>query len=209
MKTKNRKTPSKRVSRSIDDWEREWRTIWNGDGTSRYELPALPNGDGERQFRVETRTPQKEAERLNRIHAEFVRGFKALYRLGPAGAGMCNGGRVLHHLKQNLWKSETQVLIVGYQGRGSLGRLLVDGAKDVRIHGEKVAVRAKVHTIGGFSAHAGQSDQLKWFGHIAPSKPRVALTHGEDGPRKALARQIEKRFRTKCELPPMNDVIEV
>lgn len=125
-----------------------------------------------------------------------------------AGAGMCNGGRVLHHLKQNLWKPETRVLIVGYQGRGSLGRQLVEGARDVRIHGEKVMVQAKVHTLGGFSAHAGQSDLLKWFGAIAPSRPRVVLTHGEDGPREELARQIQKRFRLKCALPLMGDVIE-
>lgn len=126
-----------------------------------------------------------------------------------AGAGMCNGGRVLHHLKQNLWKPETQVLIVGYQGHGSLGRQLVEGAKFVRIHGERVAVRARVHTLSGFSAHAGQTDLLAWFGVIAPSKPRVVLTHGEDGPRGELARQIQRRFRLKCQSPRLGEVIEV
>jgi len=125
-----------------------------------------------------------------------------------AGAGMCNGGRVLHHLKQNLWKPETQVLIVGYQGRGSLGRQLVEGVKEVRIHGERVAVKARVHTLSGFSAHAGQTDLLAWFGVIAPSKPRVVLTHGEDGPRQELARQIQRRYKLKCEMPKMGDVIE-
>lgn len=126
-----------------------------------------------------------------------------------AGAGMCNGGRVLHHLKANLWKPETQVLIVGYQGRGSLGRQLVDVAKEVRIHGQKVVVKGQVQTLGGFSAHAGQSDLLGWFGVIAPSKPRVVLTHGEDGPRAELAGQIQRRFRLPSELPKMGDVIEV
>jgi metallo-beta-lactamase family protein len=126
-----------------------------------------------------------------------------------AGAGMCNGGRVLHHLKQNLWKPETQVLMVGYQGRGSLGRQLVDGTDEVRIHGERVSVQAKVHTLSGFSAHAGQTDLLNWFSVIAPRKPRVILTHGEDGPRAELARQIQRRFRLKCEMPQMRDVIEV
>lgn len=124
-----------------------------------------------------------------------------------AGAGMCNGGRVLHHLKQNLWKPETQVLIVGYQGRGSLGRRLVEGAKEVRIHGERVAVRAKVHTLSGFSAHAGQTDLLAWFNVIAPCKPRVVLTHGEDGPRGELAKQIHRRHHLKCEMPGMGDII--
>jgi metallo-beta-lactamase family protein len=126
-----------------------------------------------------------------------------------AGAGMCNGGRILHHLKQNLWKSETRVVIVGYQGHGSLGRQLVEKQKVVRIHGEPINVAAGVHTMGGFSAHAGQTDLLSWFSAIAPSKPRVVLTHGEDGPRQALAKQIQSRFRLKSEMPMMGDVVEV
>src|SRR5512137_2812104 len=85
-----------------------------------------------------------------------------------AGAGMCNAGRIVHHLKQNLWKPDTHVLIVGYQSRESLGRRLVEGQKLVSIHGEKVAVKAQVHTLGGFSAHAGQTDLLKWFSVVAP-----------------------------------------
>src|SRR5262245_33148075 len=97
-----------------------------------------------------------------------------------AGAGMCNAGRILHHLKANLWKPETRVVIVGYQGDGSLGRQLVDGAEQVKIHGQKIVVKAKVHTLSGFSAHAGQTDLLEWFSAIAASRPRVVLTHGED-----------------------------
>jgi metallo-beta-lactamase family protein len=126
-----------------------------------------------------------------------------------AGAGMCNAGRILHHLKANLWKSDTHVLIVGYQGDGSLGRRLVNGEKIVSIHGEKIAVKAKVHTLGGFSAHAGQSDLLQWFSAIAPSKPKVVLTHGEDMPRKILAQRIRQQFNLKCALPAMQEVIEI
>ncbi len=126
-----------------------------------------------------------------------------------AGAGMCNAGRILHHLKQNLWKPDTHVLIVGYQSRESLGRRLVEGEKLVSIHGEKVAVKAQVHTLGGFSAHAGQTDLLAWFSAIAPSRPRVILTHGEDGPREVLAGKILQRFKLKSTLPQMNDVVEV
>jgi len=124
-----------------------------------------------------------------------------------AGAGMCNAGRILHHLKANLWKPETHVLIVGYQSRESLGRQLVEGAKAVYIHGEKVAVEAKVHTLGGFSAHAGQKDLLGWFAAIAPSKPRLVLTHGEDGPRKALADLIRQKHGIKAALPRMGETI--
>jgi metallo-beta-lactamase family protein len=126
-----------------------------------------------------------------------------------AGAGMCNAGRIQHHLKQNLWKPDTHVLIVGYQSVETLGRRLVEGDKEVRIHGEKIAVRAQVHTLGGFSAHAGQKDLLGWFSAIAPAKPRVILTHGEDGPRQELAKQIQARFQLTPELPNMNDVIEL
>jgi metallo-beta-lactamase family protein len=126
-----------------------------------------------------------------------------------AGAGMCNAGRIIHHLRANLWKPGTHVLIVGYQGDGSLGRQLVDGKELVNIHGEKVAVKAKIHTLGGFSAHAGQSDLLTWFSAIAPCKPRVVLTHGEDEPRQALAEKILHRFKLKSALPKMKDVIEI
>ncbi len=124
-----------------------------------------------------------------------------------AGAGMCNAGRILHHLKQNLWKPDTHVMIVGYQGHGSLGRQLVEGKKEVSIHGEKIAVKATIHTMGGFSAHAGQKDLLAWFSVLAPKKPRVILTHGEDGPREKLAGEILRRFKIKCEVPKMKDVI--
>jgi metallo-beta-lactamase family protein len=126
-----------------------------------------------------------------------------------AGAGMCNAGRILHHLKANLWKPDTHVLIVGYQGDGSLGRRLVNGEKLVSIHGEKIAVKAQVHTLGGFSAHAGQTDLLTWFSAIAPSKPRVVLTHGENEPRRILAQKIQQRFNLKSALPEMGETIEL
>ncbi len=126
-----------------------------------------------------------------------------------AGAGMCNAGRILHHLRNNLYKPQTHVLIVGYQGRGSLGRRLVDGAEEVTIHGEKIAVRAKVHTMGGFSAHAGQTDLLKWFAPLAAGKPKVVLVHGEDNQRKTLAKKIQEKHGLKCCVPDMGDTIEL
>jgi len=126
-----------------------------------------------------------------------------------AGAGMCNAGRILHHLKANLWKPETHVIIVGYQSADSLGRRLVDGEKLVSIFGEKIAVKAQVHTLGGFSAHAGQTDLLAWFSAIAPSQPRVVLTHGENMQRGILAKLIEERHQLKPQLPELNGVIEL
>jgi metallo-beta-lactamase family protein len=126
-----------------------------------------------------------------------------------AGAGMCNAGRILHHLKHNLSLTGTAVIIVGYQAPGSLGRLLVDGAKEVKIFGEAIAVRAKVHSLGGFSAHAGQTDWLEWLSCLAPGRPRVVLTHGEARGREPLAALIQKRFQLEAQLPELNDIIEI
>ena len=126
-----------------------------------------------------------------------------------AGAGMCNAGRILHHFKANLWKPETHVLIVGYQAVGTLGRLLVDGAETVKIFGETIAVKANIHTMGGFSAHAGQKDLLAWLEAILPSKPQVVITHGEDDSRLGLEKAIRERFGVSSRLPQMGDVIEL
>ena len=126
-----------------------------------------------------------------------------------AGAGMCNAGRILHHLRNNAWKPETSVVFVGYQGRGTVGRALVEGAKQIRIFGEKIAVRASIHSLGGFSAHAGQSDLLKWLSPMLPSRPRVFLTHGENDARGALAAALDKQFRLKAQLPGDRETVEI
>lgn len=126
-----------------------------------------------------------------------------------AGSGMCNAGRILHHLRHNLWSPQTHLVIVGYQGHGTLGRLLVEGARKVTIFGEPIAVAAKVHTLGGFSAHAGKTDLLSWYSALAAAKPRVLLTHGEDPPRIALARSIEEAHGLKPELPALGETVEL
>jgi metallo-beta-lactamase family protein len=102
-----------------------------------------------------------------------------------------------------------KITIVGYQAYGSLGRRLVEGDKLVSIHGEKIAVKAQVHTLGGFSAHAGQKDLLAWFDGLASSKPRVVIIHGEDGPREALAKLIGQKYRLKTELPQMQSKLVI
>jgi len=142
----------------------------------------------------------KESQRLNEIS-------------GPcmilAGSGMCTGGRVLHHFRENLPRENTQVLMVGYQGNGSLGRRLVDGASSVSIYGERVPVRAGIHTLNGFSAHAGRSDLLKWFSPLAASQPRAFITHGEDRARTALSTAIHQQFGQMPNLPSQGEVIDV
>jgi len=108
-----------------------------------------------------------------------------------AGAGMCTGGRIVHHFRYNLEKSSTRLVIVGFQAAGTLGRQIVDGAERVRVLGKDLAVKAQVHTIGGFSAHAGQSELIDWAGTFR-NRPRYYLVHGEPGAqlklKEALAR---------------------
>jgi metallo-beta-lactamase family protein len=125
-----------------------------------------------------------------------------------AGSGMCNGGRILHHLKHNLWRENVRVVIVGFQGHNTLGGALVHGARFVKIHGERVIVRARIHTLGGFSAHAGRSELLEWIGALAPSQPRLALTHGEPSPRKSLGEEIQRRYQLPVMYPLLGDQIE-
>ncbi|MGE3806400.1 MAG: MBL fold metallo-hydrolase [Gemmataceae bacterium] len=126
-----------------------------------------------------------------------------------AGAGMCNGGRILHHLRHNLYRPETTVIIVGYQSEGSLGRQLVDRKQAVKIFGERIAVKASVHTLGGLSAHAGQNELLQWADAMVLSKPRIVLTHAEERGRQPLKQILERAYRSKVECPLLGDVIEL
>lgn len=94
-----------------------------------------------------------------------------------AGSGMMTGGRILHHLKHNLWRKDSSLVVVGYQAHGTLGRRLIDGAHEVRIFGDEIKVRASMHTIGGFSAHADKDDLLAWVKHTG--KADIYMVHGE------------------------------
>ncbi|HEX9207793.1 MAG TPA: MBL fold metallo-hydrolase [Steroidobacteraceae bacterium] len=109
-----------------------------------------------------------------------------------AGSGMCTGGRIVHHLRLNLPRPETNVLFSGFQAVGTLGRAIVDGRTLVRIFGEQVPVRASVHTLGGFSAHGDQVDLLRWHATLH-GKPQTWLVHGEargaEGLREVLAQK--------------------
>ncbi len=109
-----------------------------------------------------------------------------------AGSGMCTGGRIVHHLKHNLSRPECDVVFTGFQAKGTLGRAIVDGAEEVRIHGSPVKIGAQIHTLGGFSAHADQHDLLRWYAGIS-GQPPVWLVHGEPQAAEGLRGAFESK----------------
>ncbi|HET7318477.1 MAG TPA: MBL fold metallo-hydrolase [Nitrospirota bacterium] len=117
-----------------------------------------------------------------------------------AGSGMCEGGRIRHHLKHNLWRPECSIIFVGFQAQGTLGRRIVDGAQEVTIWGEEIAVRARVWTIGGFSAHGDQKELLDWLSAFR-SRPTVFVTHGEESAALTFADLVRKRYGFTTHVP--------
>ena len=140
---------------------------------------------------VTTKTPE-ESMALNAI-----RGGAIIL----AGSGMCEAGRIKHHLKHNLWRKECSVVIVGFQAQGTLGRKIVDGATRVAIHGEEIAVAADVYTIGGLSAHADRDDLLNWAGNFRDPPGTVFVAHGEESVSVAFAQALKDRFGWNAEVP--------
>ena len=116
-----------------------------------------------------------------------------------AGSGMCTGGRIKHHLKHNIWREHSHLMIVGFQAAGTLGRSLVDGARHIRLWGETIQVKAHVHTIGGLSAHADQQGLMDWYGAFR-DRPRLVLVHGEPEAMDRLQQRLadELKVRAHC-----------
>jgi len=106
---------------------------------------------------------------------------------------MCTGGRIKHHLKHNIWREKCHLIITGFQARGTTGRALVDGAKQIRLWGERIRVAAKVHTIGGLSAHADQAALKHWYSHFE-GRPPVTLVHGEEQSIRRLSKCLQEEF---------------
>ena len=122
-----------------------------------------------------------------------------------AGSGMCTGGRVRHHLKQHLGREHSSIVFVGYAARGTLARRIVDGAKTVSIFGDDYPVRAQIHTIGGFSAHAGQAELLAW--HKQTGNPDTTfLVHGEKDSMDAFSRLLDN---TRVVMPALHEEFEL
>ncbi len=126
-------------------------------------------------------------------------------RKGPAviisASGMCNAGRIKHHLRHNLWRLGASIVFVGYQGAGTPGRRIVDGAQSIRIFGEDIVVRARVFTIGGFSGHAGQRQILDWVQKFARPEMKIFLVHGEEQAQQTLKGLLEKQSAASVYIP--------
>jgi metallo-beta-lactamase family protein len=118
--------------------------------------------------------------------------------------GMCEAGRILHHLKHNLWRPESNILFVGYQAEGTLGRKLKEGAKVVKIMGEEITVQAGIHSIEGFSAHADQAELLEWLGGFT-NNPQVFIVHGETAAQQQLAKKIQEQYHLNTTIPALGD----
>src|SRR5512134_1735703 len=126
-----------------------------------------------------------------------------------SASGMCEGGRVLHHLRHALGNEKNTVLFVGYQGDGTLGRRLKDGATTVNVFGEPVQVRAEIASLDGFSAHADQAEILAWVARLDPQPRTIFLVHGEPGPAETLARLLRERTTARVHVPAKGEEFEL
>lgn len=159
--------------RSSEYYDPEARAIQAQSGNCPFAIPGL----------YFARTSE-ESIALNKVKGTII----------ISASGMCDAGRIKHHLKHNLWREESTVLFVGYQAKGTLGRRILDGEKTVTIHGEEIAVKASIQKIESYSAHADQDGLLKWIASYQ-EKPRcLFLTHGEEESSLVLESKINQQF---------------
>lgn len=121
-----------------------------------------------------------------------------------AGSGMATGGRIRHHLKHNLWRQDSSVIFVGFAAKGTLARQIIDGAKTVQLFGEEIPVRASIHTINGFSAHADRDELLSWHHRVGAA--RTFLVHGEEEVMQQFGTLLEN---TQVEMPTLGQAYEL
>lgn len=189
------------LARHYDDWQLgEWQIVLDSPMAAKVtelygRYQALFDEDAQQRFKGSGRHPFRLP---NLRFVSDVQESMALNRRGGgciiiAGSGMCNGGRIRHHLRHNLWRPNVDIIFAGFQAQGTLGRQLVDGAEYVNLFGERIRVRARRHTVGGLSAHADQNELLRWYGHFR-GRPPLALVHGEDSARTALAERLKREL---------------
>ncbi len=124
-----------------------------------------------------------------------------------AGSGMCTGGRIRHHFKHRIWHDNNTIIFIGFQAQGTLGRLLVDGIKKIKMFGDDFVVNASIETLGGFSAHAGQFELIEWARNFKPI-PRLILIHGEINSLNTLASKLMEDEGIASEIPAQGEKIE-
>jgi len=126
-----------------------------------------------------------------------------------AGSGMCTGGRIIHHLENNIENSKTNIIIVGYQVKGTLGRRLVDGEPFVYIRGKRYDVRAKVHTLGGFSAHGDRDDLMYWLRSFGHTPRKIFMVHGEKATSDNFAMYVKNELQVDTYVPDLNEIVDL
>jgi metallo-beta-lactamase family protein len=126
-----------------------------------------------------------------------------------SASGMCDAGRIQHHLLQNLWRPESTILFVGYQAEGTLGRQIVSGDKDVEVLGKQITVNARIEDNRSYSAHADQRDLLKWIGSFKRKPKTVYIVHGEENAQAALSKKIEEELKLATVIPDWLDQVEL
>ena len=126
-----------------------------------------------------------------------------------SASGMCEAGRIKHHLKHNLWKKESSIVFVGYQAEGTLGRRILDGEKNVKIFGEEIHITAEIHNVEGFSGHADKIALLDWLKGFKEKPKKVFIVHGEQESKLAFAEEIRQKLNIDCIIPEYNKVYEV
>lgn len=169
-------------NRYIDQFNPEDRAALRAKGVKRIEdwLPILRC----------TPSPE-ESMAINRIKSGAII---------IAGSGMCTGGRIVHHFKHNIWRQECHLVFPGFQAKGTLGRVIVDGANSIKVLHQRFAVKAKVHTLGGFSAHAGQTELVDWVKNF-DHRPELYLVHGELEKMVILQQVLKQRLNWTATIP--------
>jgi len=124
-----------------------------------------------------------------------------------AGSGMCTGGRIKHHLVANISRPESTILFVGYQARGTLGRQIVDGAKEIRILGQFYPVRARIAQLTGFSAHADRDELMKWLSALKKAPKHLFITHGESEVADRFSNYVRDKMRWRVSVPAYREQV--
>ncbi len=159
------------------------------------------NGDNPLDFEnLHFTQSAEESKRLN---------FSAESKIIISASGMCEAGRIRHHLKHNLWKREASIVFVGYQAEGTLGRRLLDGEKIVKLFGDDIKVNAEIYNVEGFSGHADKIALLNWIGAFKEKPAKIFIVHGEKEAKEAFAKEVENKFNIRCTVPEYNVIYDI